>query len=128
MASVTYDGKVVVFTDATTSFARNCASLLEARGAKLVLNYPPTSKSALPRSSTPNAVNHRIRSVTETYQDLEDAEKIVAGAIETYGTVHALICNASTRSPSPSYDLQSSTAWDSMRSFVINGAFKVVLP
>ncbi|KAK4942858.1 hypothetical protein LTR10_017434 [Elasticomyces elasticus] len=118
MASPTYDGKVVVITDATTPFAQECATLLAARGAKLVLNYPPTS------TSTRNGVNNSNPSVHDVFYHLEDAEKIVAEAIEKYGTVHALVNNASARSPGLSYDLQSSRAWESMRRFVIDGAFK----
>ncbi|OQV06759.1 hypothetical protein CLAIMM_11286 [Cladophialophora immunda] len=118
MASINYDGQVFVITDATTLFAHDCASLLAARGAKLVLNYPPSSR--LTRST----VGDSIPSVHETYQDLQDADKIIAGASEKYGTVHVLINNASPRSPSPSYDLQSSAVWDAMRKNVIDGAYR----
>ncbi|KAJ9612210.1 hypothetical protein H2200_003807 [Cladophialophora chaetospira] len=124
MAYVDYSGKVVVITDASTALAQNCATLLAARGAKLVLNYPPSSKSAPPSSSISIAGDLSSRSVTETYLNFNDAEVTVAEAVKTYGTVHALVNNASIRGPRPSYDLQSSTAWDSMRNVVLNGAFK----
>lgn len=119
MASLTYDGEVIIITDATTLFAQEFASLLAARGAKLVLNYPSTPTLAR------DGMNNGTSSVLDVFYDLEDAEKIVAAAVAKYGQVHALIQNASTRSPGLSYDLQSSRAWESMRSLVIDGAFKV---
>lgn len=41
MTTLTYDQKVVLVADASTRFAQDCAAFFAARGAKLLLNYPP---------------------------------------------------------------------------------------
>lgn len=119
MESLDFNQKVVVITDATTSFAQNCSAVFGSRGAKLVLNYPPSLGSA-------RSVSSRNYMVIETHQEIKDAERIVSEAIERLGIVHVLINNASFRSPGASYDLQSSTAWNCMRDLVIDGAYKVI--
>lgn len=130
MAALSYRGQVVIITDATTAFAQDCISNLSARGAKLVLNYPPKSTLATTQTRPPSLISCEKTqgqdSTLKTFQELKDADKIVASAVERYGGVHVLINNASARSPTPSYDLHISTAWDSMRFSVIDGAFKVL--
>ncbi|EXJ61413.1 uncharacterized protein A1O5_11728 [Cladophialophora psammophila CBS 110553] len=128
MPAVSYNQKVVIITDATTPFAQECAAMFAARGANLVLNFPPSSLSARPTSPLQSPRYRDDRSVIETHQELKEAQQIIAAAVGKYGTVHILINNASFRSPGPTYDLQSCTAWDTMRRVVIDGAFKAVWP
>ncbi|KIW95887.1 uncharacterized protein Z519_02952 [Cladophialophora bantiana CBS 173.52] len=124
MPAVSYNQKVVIITDATTPFGQECAAMFAARGANLVLNFPPSSLPASPASPLQSPRDRDNRSMIETHQELKESQRIVAAAVGKYGTVHILINNASFRSPGPAYDLQSSTAWESMRRVVIDGAFK----
>lgn len=45
MSPLTYEETVVVITDGSTPSAQLYARLFKARGAKVVLNIPPSSKS-----------------------------------------------------------------------------------
>lgn len=47
MAPLNYKGKVVIITDGSTPTGQLYGSFFKARGASVVLNTPPTSKSSI---------------------------------------------------------------------------------
>lgn len=122
------DQLVIVITNAASPAAQQYASHFVTIGAKLLLNYPPNSSSTHTLSSKQEAENHDKRYIIETHLDTTDADNIIAKTLRSYGAVHVLVHDISCRSPSPTYDLISSSTWEFMRTRVLDGAFKVPHP
>lgn len=119
--------KVVVIADATSPAVQECANVFARRGAKLVLNYPPESHLTPSLPPKQNVAESQPPAHMESHEKFQNMGAVIAKAVKSFGTVDVLICDCSFRSPTPSYDLMSSSSWDIMRTRVIDGAYRVNL-
>ena len=118
MTELELKDKVVVIVDASNELGQACASLFAAQGTRLVVNYPPNARASL------HALEKNKGCVAVTHEHVYDSDKVVETALSRFNSIHVLINNATLQNVD-SDAFESDYAWDSMRSAVMKGAFKV---
>ncbi|HEX7856346.1 MAG TPA: SDR family NAD(P)-dependent oxidoreductase [Sphingobium sp.] len=102
MAELRYDGRVAIITGAGRGLGRDYALLLAARGARVVINDPGTSRTGDGTdSSVAQEVVDEIRAAggdaianTDSVATVEGGKAIVDAAVAAFGRVDILIHNA----------------------------------
>lgn len=126
---IRFDGKVAIVTGAGNGLGRAHALLLGARGAKVVVNDLGVTTAGLGSSSAAaDAVVAEIRALggeaVADYHSVTEGEKIVATAMETFGTVDILINNAGILRDS-SFHKMTEEQWDLIQDVHVKGAFRL---
>ncbi|HEF4760754.1 TPA: SDR family NAD(P)-dependent oxidoreductase [Pseudomonas putida] len=126
---IRFDGKVAIVTGAGNGLGRAHALLLGSRGAKVVVNDLGVSTEGLGSSSSAaDAVVAEIRAMggeaVADYHSVTEGEKIVATALEVFGTVDILINNAGVLRDS-SFHKMSEEQWDLIQDVHVKGAFRL---
>ncbi|KAK7123226.1 hypothetical protein R3I94_020123 [Phoxinus phoxinus] len=109
MSKSTVRNRVVVITDAVSGMGSECARLLHAGGARLVLCGPSWDKleslyDSLSSGSDPsNTFTPKL--VLLDFIDTESLADAIAEVCECYGCVDVLICNSSMKVKAPVQDL-----------------------
>lgn len=85
-----YDGKVAIVTGAGAGLGKIYAHTLAARGAKVVVN----DMNAQAANAVVDEIKAKGGEAVANTNSVVDGEKVVATALETYGTVHIIINNA----------------------------------
>jgi len=95
---IRFDGQVAIITGAGNGIGRAYAETLAARGAKVIVN---NRKRAGQSTSSADEVVAAIRAAggeaTANYESVEArgaGERMVQHALDTYGDLHILMCNA----------------------------------
>src|SRR5882672_10090595 len=94
-----FDGKVVIVTGAGNGLGRSHALLFGARGAKVVVNDLGGGAHGGGKSSAAaDKVVEEIKALggqaVANYDSVEDGDKIVQTAMDTFGTVDIVVNNA----------------------------------
>ena len=94
-----FDGKVAVVTGAGLGLGRAYALLLASRGAKVVVNDLGVSVKGEGQSTkVADAVVEEIRknggTAVANYDSVEFGDKIIKTAVDNFGTIDILVCNA----------------------------------
>lgn len=126
---IRFDGKVAIVTGAGNGLGRAHALLLGSRGAKVVVNDLGVSTEGLGTSSSAaDAVVAEIRAMggeaVADYNSVTEGEKIVATALEVFGTVDILINNAGVLRDS-SFHKMTEEQWDLIQEVHVKGAFRL---
>lgn len=126
---IRFDGKVAIVTGAGNGLGRAHALLLGSRGAKVVVNDLGVSTEGLGTSSSAaDAVVAEIRAMggeaVADYNSVTEGEKIVATALEVFGTVDILINNAGVLRDS-SFHKMTEEQWDLIQDVHVKGAFRL---
>lgn len=126
---IRFDGKVAIVTGAGNGLGRAHALLLGARGAKVVVNDLGVSTEGLGSSaSAADAVVAEIRALggeaVADHHSVTEGEKIVATALEAFGTVDILINNAGVLRDS-SFHKMTEEQWDLIQDVHVKGAFRL---
>lgn len=124
-----FDGKVAIVTGAGNGLGRAHALLLGARGAKVVVNDLGVTTAGLGSSSAAaDAVVAEIRALggeaVADYHSVTEGEKIVATALEAFGTVDILINNAGVLRDT-SFHKMTEEQWDLIQDVHVKGAFRL---
>lgn len=126
---IRFDGKVAIVTGAGNGLGRAHALLLGSRGAKVVVNDLGVSTEGLGTSSAAaDAVVAEIIALggeaVADYHSVTEGEKIVATALEVFGTVDILINNAGVLRDS-SFHKMTEAQWDLIQDVHVKGAFRL---
>ncbi|MNF43050.1 putative short-chain type dehydrogenase/reductase [compost metagenome] len=126
---IRFDGKVAIVTGAGNGLGRAHALLLGSRGARVVVNDLGVSTEGLGTSSSAaDAVVAEIRAMggeaVADYNSVTEGEKIVATALEVFGTVDILINNAGVLRDS-SFHKMTEEQWDLIQDVHVKGAFRL---
>ncbi|MBH3429685.1 SDR family oxidoreductase [Pseudomonas alkylphenolica] len=126
---IRFDGKVAIVTGAGNGLGRAHALLLGARGAKVVVNDLGVSTDGLGASSAAaDAVVAEIRALggeaVADHHSVTEGEKIVATALEAFGTVDILINNAGILRDT-SFHKMTEEQWDLIQAVHVKGAFRL---
>lgn len=126
---IRFDGKVAIVTGAGNGLGRAHALLLGSRGARVVVNDLGVSTEGLGSSSSAaDAVVAEIRAMggeaVADYNSVTEGEKIVATALEVFGTVDILINNAGVLRDS-SFHKMTEEQWDLIQDVHVKGAFRL---
>lgn len=125
---VRFDGQVAVVTGAGNGLGRSHALYLAARGASVVVNDYGPNVAGLGQSTGPaDAVVAEIREQGGTAVANHDgvhlrdgAEAIIASAIDAFGGIDILICNAGIWSMQP-FEETDDAIWDRTLGVHLNG-------
>lgn len=127
--SLRFDGRVAVVTGAGGGLGKEYALLLASRGAKVVVNDLGVNRHGVGKSSNfADEVVDLIRSkggtAVASYDSVEEGEKIVKTAIETFGRIDILINNAGILRDR-SFIRMSPEEWDLVHRVHLRGSFLV---
>ena len=90
------DGKTAVVTGASRGIGRAVALELARHGAKIVVNYNRSPDAAGEVVAAIEAAGGQGRAVQADVSDYRQAEALVKGAVEAYGSLDILVNNAGT--------------------------------
>jgi NAD(P)-dependent dehydrogenase (short-subunit alcohol dehydrogenase family) len=110
-------GKVAVVTGASSGIGRATALRFAAEGARLVINDIDAARLETLRA-TIAAAGGEVRAATGDVSKTEDAEAMVAIAVEAFGRLDVLVANAGII---PEMDLATATAEDFDHVMAIDG-------
>ena len=124
-----YDGKVVIITGAGNGLGKQHALMFGSRGAKVVVNDLGGGIHGGGKSSAAaDAVVAEIKAMggdaVANYDSVEDGDKIVQTAIDTFGTVDIVINNAGILRD-VSFAKMSLDDWNLIMKVHVYGAFRV---
>jgi NAD(P)-dependent dehydrogenase (short-subunit alcohol dehydrogenase family) len=86
------DGKSVIVTGAARGIGRACAEVFAREGARLVLN--DIDEAGLQQAAESLGVGVEVATVVADVSLEEDARRIVATALESFGALDSLVANA----------------------------------
>lgn len=96
------DGRAVIVTGAGRGVGRGIASALAERGAEVLA----VDRDEQLLSETTDRLGHRVRPLVVDLREPASAQRIVAAAVDAFGTVHGLVNNAiATNEPKPFQDI-----------------------
>ncbi len=129
MSELRFDGKVVIVTGAGGGLGRSHALLFASRGAKGVVNDLGGSMHGDGKSSkAADAVVAEIKAAggeaTANYDSVEDGDKIVQCALDTYQQLDVVINNAGILRD-VSFHKMTPADWDLIYKVHVNGSFRV---
>ncbi|WP_236032395.1 SDR family oxidoreductase [Pseudomonas schmalbachii] len=129
MSELRFDGKVAIVTGAGNGLGRAHALLLASRGARVVVNDLGVTTAGVGTSSAAaDAVVAEIKAMggeaVADYHSVTEGEKIVATALEAFGTVDILINNAGILRDT-SFHKMTEEQWDLIQEVHVKGAFRL---
>jgi 3-hydroxyacyl-CoA dehydrogenase/3a,7a,12a-trihydroxy-5b-cholest-24-enoyl-CoA hydratase len=124
-----YDGRVAIITGAGNGLGRAHALLFASRGAKVVVNDLGGSTRGEGKSSAAaDKVVEEIRAAggeaVANYDSVEDGEKIVQTALDSFGRVDIVVNNAGILRD-VTFHKMTDADWDIIHRVHVHGAYKV---
>ncbi len=124
-----FDGKVAIVTGAGGGLGRSHALLLASRGAKVVVNdlggsFTGEGKSASAADKVVAEIKEKGGEAVANYDSVEDGDKIVKTAIDTWGKIDILINNAGILRD-VSFQKMTQADWDLVYKVHVFGTYKV---
>ncbi|MDP1825376.1 MAG: SDR family NAD(P)-dependent oxidoreductase [Archangium sp.] len=123
-----FDGKVVVITGAGAGLGRSHALFFGKRGAQVVVNdLGGTATGGGKSSAAADKVVEEIKAAggkaVANYDSVEDGDKIIKTAIDSFGRIDVLINNAGILRD-VSFQKMTKEDWDLIFRVHVNGAFR----
>jgi NAD(P)-dependent dehydrogenase (short-subunit alcohol dehydrogenase family) len=120
MSAGRVDGKSVIVTGAAKGIGRACAELFAREGARLVLN--DVDEPGLQQAAASLGDGVEVVTVVGDVSAEEDARRIVAAAVESFGGVDTLVANAGII-PLSGIEQTSAEEWDEVMAIDGRGMF-----
>lgn len=114
------DGKSVIITGAAKGIGRACAEVFAREGARLVLN--DVDEPGLEQTAASLGDGAEVVTVVGDVSVEEDARRIVAAAIESFGGLDSLVANAGII-PLSGIEQASAEEWDEVMAIDGRGMF-----
>lgn len=128
MAELRFDDRVVIVTGAGGGLGRAHALLFASRGARVVVNDLGGSMHGGGQSKMADTVVDEIKQAggdaVANYDSVEDGDKIVQTALDTYGRIDVVVNNAGILRDT-SFHKMSPEDWDLIYRVHVLGSFKV---
>ena len=129
MSELRFDGRVVIVTGAGGGLGRSHALLCASRGARVVINDLGGSMHGGGKSGkAADAVVAEIKAAggeaVANYDSVEDGDKIVETALDTWGQLDVVINNAGILRDT-SFQKMSVEDWELIQRIHVNGSFRV---
>ncbi|MEO8703343.1 MAG: SDR family NAD(P)-dependent oxidoreductase, partial [Kofleriaceae bacterium] len=129
MTDLMFNGRVAIVTGAGGGLGRSHALLLAARGAKVVVNdlggsFTGDGKSASAADKVVAEIKEKGGEAVANYDSVEDGDKIVKTAIDTFGKIDIVVNNAGILRD-VSFPKMSQSDWDLVYKVHVLGAFRV---
>ena len=123
-----FDGKVAIVTGAGGGLGRSHALLLAARGAKVVVNdlggsFTGEGKSSSAADKVVAEIKEKGGEAVANYDSVEDGDKIIKAAIDTWGKLDILVNNAGILRD-VSFAKMTQQDWDLVYKVHVLGAFR----
>jgi NAD(P)-dependent dehydrogenase (short-subunit alcohol dehydrogenase family)/putative sterol carrier protein len=129
MSSLRFDGKVAVVTGAGGALGRAYALLLASRGCAVVVNDLGVPMNAMKGDKSPaqKVVDEIVKAggkAIANYDSVEEGDKIIKSALDTYGRIDIVINNAGILRD-VSFNKMTDEQWDIIHRVHVRGAYKV---
>ena len=125
-----FDGKVAIVTGAGNGLGKSHALLLGSRGAKVVVNdlggdiHGDGKRSSVAADAVVEEIKAMGGDAVANYDSVEDGDKIVQTAVDTFGTVDIVINNAGILRD-VSFAKMTDKDWDLILAVHLRGSYKV---
>ncbi len=128
MSELRYDGRVAIVTGAGGGLGRSHALLLASRGAKVVVNdlggsFSGEGASASAADKVVAEIKEKGGTAVANYDSVEDGDKIVKTALDSFGKLDILINNAGILRD-VSFAKMTQADWDLVYKVHVLGAFR----
>ncbi len=129
MADLRFDGRVVIVTGAGNGLGKSHALLFASRGAKVVVNdlggkHDGTGKGSGAADTVVQEIKAAGGQAVANYDSVEDGDKIVQTAMDSFGQVDVVINNAGILRDT-SFQKLTQQDWDLIYRVHVLGGFKV---
>jgi len=129
MSQLRFDGRVAIVTGAGNGLGRSHALYLASRGAKVVVNDLGGSATGQGADRSPaqkvvDEIKAKGGEAVANFDSVEDGEKIVQTALDTFGRIDIVINNAGILRD-VSFIKMKDSDWDIIFRVHVNGAYKV---
>ena len=129
MSDLRFDGRVAIVTGAGNGLGRSHALLLASRGAKVVVNdlggsHTGGGKSSAAADKVVEEIKAAGGEAVANYDSVEDGDKIVKTALDTFGKIDIVINNAGILRD-VSFQKMSQEDWDLIYRVHVLGAYRV---
>ena len=118
------DGRVVIITGGSRGIGRATAKLFAEKGANVVINYFGNEQAAAETVSIVEAANREALLVKGDVSEIPIAGQIVAAALERFGRLDFLICNAGIWDGA-AVEVMSENVWDKVLNINLKGTWTV---
>src|SRR5438132_4598887 len=127
--TIRFDGRVAIITGAGNGLGRAHALLLASRGAKVVVNdlgggFKGGGKSSAAADAVVEEIKKAGGEAVANYDSVEDGDKIVQTALDTWKRVDIVVNNAGILRDT-SFAKMTQEDWDLIYKVHILGAFRV---
>jgi 3-hydroxyacyl-CoA dehydrogenase/3a,7a,12a-trihydroxy-5b-cholest-24-enoyl-CoA hydratase len=129
MSDLRFDGRVAIVTGAGNGLGRSHALLLASRGAKVVVNdlggsHTGGGKSSAAADKVVEEIKAAGGEAVANYDSVEDGDRIVKTALDTFGKIDIVINNAGILRD-VSFQKMSQEDWDLIYRVHVLGAYRV---
>jgi 3-oxoacyl-[acyl-carrier protein] reductase len=118
------DGKVAVVTGGSRGIGRAAVDGFAALGSNVVVNYVADERAAADAVSKSEAAGVGALAVQADVARTDDAQRLIVAAIERFGRVDFLVCNAGIWEGGPIEDM-SEEVWDRTIDLNLKGTWSV---
>ncbi|TNC06418.1 SDR family oxidoreductase [Methylobacterium terricola] len=118
---------VIAVTGSATGVGAECARMLAARGARVVVNYSRSGAEAEETAESCRALGAEVELVRCDVADDAGCRDLVARCLARWGRLDGLVNNAAVTAASDPFDLETLSAEDFQRVFAVNvvGAYQM---
>ena len=117
--------KTAVITGGGRGIGKCIALKLASLGANIVINDIPSSPDAEKTVDEINATGAKAIAITGDVRSLEDMEKVMSGALQTFGSIDILVNNAGITRDTLMMRMKEQD-WDDVLDINLKGAFQCI--